>query len=416
MPNDDLANLADTLQHLGGAGAGALDEPALLAATHALIAQRDLAPGLTLAVSLALDRASLLLSVQLHGLTLWSTTLRDGKLGERWTANQGVLKEDLAFTVDLEAGELEVSGDVCVLAPGGYRCAHFDDVLVRWSPAIGLVGDDAVSHAPVVAEGPFGPSRSIVPTVTRIPVDRVARAGTDVGNIVKETYFAEHPDFVFNVCFAVGAFPIGGPGPYTNPESPWFNVFVGYYQIDCPKPAWTRPFGYDLGPGGRAVRFDDVLRIGKADWNYFSNFMYGVPRGAIAPFDVPDPGAVCSVVGERVVGASRWDLVDVDGFSAVTAYTTCPSDLVDNTPLTRLWRVTYGEPSNVPGGGASFPGTRMRARLYMAFSEDADAFHTRLFGGTVNKTFDGPTNDALLAEQMQAVEAVIVQHYPKLGF
>jgi hypothetical protein len=52
----------------------------------------------------------------------------------------------------------------------------------------------------------------------------------------------------------------------------------------------------------------------------------------------------------------------------------------------------------------------------MAYTEDAEAYHTYLFGGTVNKAFDGPQNDAFLADQLVACQAVIEAHYPTLGF
>jgi hypothetical protein len=290
-------------------------------------------------------------------------------------------------------------------------------VLVAFCPTLGAVGGELLAHPPAVDAGGAGASQSIVPTITRIPVSARPRIGTPVGSMVKAALFADTPDFDFNVCFAVGPFRPFRAGAYGNPTSPWFNVFVGYYQIDCPRPAWTRPFGYTSASPGAAIAFDDILRIGKADWNYFSNWMYGVPLSAITPYDQPDPGVICTVLDRVTIGQRQWDQVDVDGLTAVSAYQAPGSTLLaDNTVLTPLWRVTYGEPESVPGFDASFIGTQLHARLYMAWSEDASGFHTYLFGGTVNKAFDAAGNPQFLADQMTACEAVIAEHYPTLGF
>lgn len=48
--------------------------------------------------------------------------------------------------------------------------------------------------------------------------------------------------------------------------------------------------------------------------------------------------------------------------------------------------------------------------------EDASAYHTVLFGGTINKAFDGPHNDQQLTEQLTACETVMTAYYPALGF
>lgn len=398
-----------------------IDTPRALSLTQVPLGRATLVPGVTVAASLSLDRARVRFDVMIFRLVVWSATLEEGKTCTRWSGNQGLFKEDVELGADLARGELTLNGTVCVRELDGWTCHQFDDeVVLAWSPMVGAVGGQIHAHPPVLDPATLPPSRSIVPTITRIPVDTVPRLGTPVGRLVKETFFEHLPDFVFNVCFSVGDFPLAGPGNYGDPRSPWFNVFVGYYQIDCPKPAWSRPFGYEPGAeGAMSPRFDDVLRIGKADWNYFSNWMYGVPIEAVRPFDAMDPDVRCALLGRRTVGSSAWDLVDLDGFSAVTAYqSSAPgaASLVENTVLTDLWRVTYGEPNSQPGRDTSFVGSRMHARLFMAFTEDEEAHHTYLFGGTVNKAFDGPMNDAFLAEQLTACQAVIEAHYPTLGF
>ncbi|APR87185.1 hypothetical protein A7982_12534 [Minicystis rosea] len=405
---------------LGGLEAPAPDPWSWFSATRIDLGRKELVPGVEVALSLAHDRASAVLEVLFHGLVVFRASLDEEKLTERFSGHQGLFKEDLTFTIDLREGEITIGGDLCVRGLGGWACTRFTDhVLVAWSPTIGAVGGSIQAHPPQINDPSAGPSRSIVSTIMRIPIDTVPRLGSEVGSMVKKTFFADVPDFLFNVCFSVGAFSLGGPGLYGNPTSPWFNVFAGYYQIDCPKPSWSRPFGYDIAGSAPAVRYDEVLRIGKSDWNYFSNWMYGVPLDAIVPYDAPDPDVRCATMGREKVGRSQWDLVDLDGFSAVSAYqSSAPgaAQLVENTILTPMWRLTFGEPESLPGRDTSFLGTKMHARLYMAFTEDEGAYHTYLFGGTVNKAFDGPENTRLLEEQLASCRGIIEGYYSSLGF
>jgi len=402
----------------------AFEPRTFLARTSRLGGRAQVVPGLELAWSVPLDLSSLTVDILGNGIVLWSTVLTPGRATEKWTGNQGLFKEDIELSADFTLGEVTVSGVVCHRAPEGWQCFRFPQtVLVAWSPTLGAVGGQVEAHPPQITDPTFGTSNSIVPTITRIPVDTVDRIGTPVGKLVKQALFPTTPDFVFNVCFSVGPFHPFLPGAYGDPTSIWFNVFAGYYEIDCPKPAWTRPFGYNLaeagGPTGATPNFDDLVLVGKADWNYFSNWMYGVPLEVVQPYDKPDPGVVCRYLGRQTVATRQWDLVDIDGFSAVSAYQSdAPgaARLADNTPLTPLWRVTYGEPKSQPSQDTSFPGTSMHAQLLMAYTEDDTTYRTYLFGGTVNKSFDRAQNATFMTEQMAACRQVISEHYASLGF
>lgn len=418
----DIARPEGAANAQEGLSQEALDVGPLLRDTPALQGKVAIVPGFELAYEVAMSRAHVELSVLAMGLVVWRTMLSADKPVDRISAKQGPFKEDLTFRVDLGEGEIRARGEVCVwdVAKGAYDCKELvDEVLVAFSPTLGEVGGSPIAHAPVVSDREVGDSSSVVPNITRIPVDDVNRLGTPVGKLVKERLFRDKPEFLFNVCFAVGKFLPLLPGTYGDPRSIWFNVFVGYYEIVAPKPAWQRPFGYDLVNGRGRVRFDEVLAIGKADWNYFSNWMYGVPLEHVQRFDQPDAGTRTSDLGRVTVGTKQWDLVDVDGFSAVSAYQSGAkgaAKLVDNTSLTPLWRTTYGEPRSVEGFDESFFGTMMRAKLYMSFREDAASFSTYLFGGTVNKAFDGKGNDHFMDVQLEACRKVMLEYYPGLGF
>lgn len=413
----------DRLGSLGAPSDESLDRARLFHATPAITGTVDLAGDLALTYSIPFDRSRIDLEAHVRGLVVWRATLDETRPMAKLRGNHGVVKADIVVSADLRLGELRVHGDVCpcdaeMLA---FSTVPFDNhVVCAFSPSLGEVDGKITAHAPMVRDPDIGASESVVLTITRIPVDMKQRVGTPVGNIVKQRLFPTTPDFVFNVCFAVGPFGLFAPGKYGDPTSPWFNVFLGYYQIDAPKRGWTRPFGYDPANPAAPVLLDELLVLGKADWNYFSNWMYGVPMATVTPYDAPDTRVTKTYAGRTAIGARTFDVVDLDGFTAVSAYQSTAAGatrLADNVPvLTRLWRHTYGEPGSVDGHPVSFVPTTMHARFYMTYFEDADAYHTCLFGGTVNKAFDAALNDRFLAEQLGACEAVLKQHYPRLGF
>jgi len=248
-----------------------------------------------------------------------------------------------------------------------------------------------------------------------------------VGKLVKEAFFPDDPPFLFNVAFSCGDPGIFGKGLYTDPRSIWFNVFFGYYEIDAPCSTWARPFGYRAAAPGAAVEFADVVRIGKADWNYFSNHVYGVPLAAIRPLDAIDMGTVTRRdLGRKRIGDSWWDHIELDGVEVVSAYT-APGEKgrLEDTDgfFSRIWRAIFGRPCPRPGATPSFVPTRMRAELYMAWTKAKDVdvngpvWRTLIFGGTVRSDHpDGAAARRFLDRQLAAVEKVMVHAHPKDGF
>lgn len=268
-----------------------------------------------------------------------------------------------------------------------------------FDPTPGRVGNSVWAHPPVVNDPQLGRSRSVVPIINRIHIQDPPGWGARMGAIAKRTFFPACPAFVFNVCFAVGDFSLVlQPGLYGDPHSHWFNVFMGYYQLDAPKTTWTRPFGYESANPRAQIMFEDVLRLGKSDWNYFSNYMYGVPEDCIEPYNRLDP-TPWQNLGRVMIGQTMWDSIEIEDVEVVSAYESGASDarrLVYNSVLTPLWRRTFGLPCPRPDFSQSFISTKLRAQMYMSFSEDQDSYHTVLFGGTVNKSFPAALNERFL--------------------
>ena len=298
-----------------------------------------------------------------------------------------------------------------------------------------MVGDvDNRFRAPEVQlDSPrFGKSEGL-PFVMEIKVDGARSEPAGVGQKVDEVFFPHQKNLLFNVSFACGK-PRGlfRTGVYGDPRSIWFNVFFGYYQIDVVEQEWGRPFGYEAD--GKTVHWQDVLRIGKSDWNYFSNWMYGVPDAAIDPCNQPLRGknTTTSHRGRQAVNGRAWDILELDNVDVVSAYANGRpgKQLVERELWSLLWRASYGFPLNkAVVEQESFFSVPMQARLYMAFREvkndndlDNPTFQTFLFGGTINKFYSNksPThakdNADFLEAQMASVEQVMRQSYADLGF
>lgn len=202
-------------------------------------------------------------------------------------------------------------------------------------------------------------------------------------------------------------------------------MFFGYYEIDVLKREWGRPFGYE--DDGRTVRFEDVVRIGKADWNYFSNHLYGVPEEAIRPFNAIDMSTTQTQnLGRQKVGPAFWDMIRVANVSVVGPYVSRHDGQslinVDFPPIvSTAWRFAFGTyPDDDAGPPTSFAGTTMSGEFYMSYMEDQvegeEVYETYLFGGTVNEGFpDKAENRRFLDLQLASVRNVIAQQ-EGLGF
>lgn len=293
----------------------------------------------------------------------------------------------------------------------------------------------------------FGTSFGM-PMAVEININNKKSMPEDVGKIVKEKLFSDN-DYkdktaIFNVCFSCGKGSIIQGGTYTDPTSHWFNVFFGYYEIDVPQKAWGRPFGYQQLNGSMEVNFQDLLRIGLADWNYFSNYLYGVPlKKASQYLNTSDPKVTTRYIDRMQIKQKTWDYVEIDNFEVVSAYTARgkEDELEERSIWTGLWRRSYGYPHPRKGFNENFFPCRMKAHFYMAFGEGHDhdlnetAYKTYIFGGTINHNihldnkayakkcglkvaqFSKDTyNEEFLQEQMKSIRKVIEKKYYHLGF
>lgn len=358
---------------------------------------------------------SVLVGVAWRGRVLLSRRFHrhDDPKGPR--VNLPFLRIDLRAWVDVFAGEIETVGQVAVRPLVGRWRALLDSerrVRIRFDPAVGEIGGRLEVEEPVVDA--YGGSQLCTPAILRMHVDPEERAISDAGRLVKDTLFPDHPPFVFNTIACVGAADAEARGAYGDPTSVWFNVFFGCYQIDATKSDWNRPFGYRSADGSDSdIEFDDIIRLGKADWNFFSNWMYGVPRSAVDRHN-----AIEATPGEQQttrIGDTLWHGASLGDVVCVSTYESDADGaerLVENSKIDDIWQRAFGLPNPQPGMAQSFVPTTLYAELYMAYQEDDVAYHTVICGGTANVGAD----ERFIGAQMAAIRTVIENAYPTCGF
>ena len=363
---------------------------------------------------------SVLVEVRWRGIRLNRQRFRRGNEHNTWKLSLPlVLQGRLGLWVDMFAGEIVGEGEIAVrpFVGGWHQIVDVPrDVLVSFDPAIGEIGGSAAVTEPVVDDPRYGRSQLCTPAILRMHVDDGERAISDAGRLVKQTLFPDHPPFLFNTIACVGPPDEKGLGAYPDPNSIWFNTFFGCYEIVAAKKDWSRPFGYESAAGAEsAIAFDDIARLGKADWNFFSNWMYGVPVGAIEPYDAIGALENTQSPEPERIGRTLWHSAVVDGLECVSTYESTAEGaarLVTNSLIDDVWRRAFGLPNPQPDRTESFVPTALRAEFLMAYSEDEEAYRTLIGGGTATI----PVDEEFLAAQMAAMRRTIEQAYADSGF
>jgi hypothetical protein len=336
------------------------------------------------------------------------------------------VRAHVAATADYFAGAVLLTAQVSVFdsarSPGVWvpLLDIENKVLFTFDPCGGELHGVAAVVAPVVPASPWGPSGAPSHGITRIHVTDEARQLTDIGRLVKRKLFPDHPPFTFNVLACCGS-PTGaatGPGTYSDPDSIWFNVFYGSYQLDCAKSdGWQRPFAYESAAGIESVpHAEDIVRLGKADWNWFSNYLYGVPAAACDRCSGVDMQRVHQFPRPMAtIGTTQWHVLtmhDIEVASCYESQAPGAERLVINSVLTPGWRLSFGMPCPKPDHPVSFVPTRLNTTVTMTYWEDATAYHTLMAGGTAPHGSD----PAFLDAQTKACQTFLASNFPGAGF
>ncbi len=383
----------------------------------------DLGHGVTITFSFP-GRNEISASLEWLGVSLVSGTLNPAAAHLADRVDDARVRADCGIDVDFLTGVVTWSGDVALAEGSGVteKWVNIFNIsngaLLNFDPAVGEIADSVTVNFPVVTSAEWSSSVLSSPTVVRIHVADGWRELANVGSIVKSEMFAAYSPFTFNVVACCGQTEPGQPGLYGNPNSVWFNIFFGIYQLDCAKAdGWTRPFAYESANGVNSQpHHEDIVRLGKSDWNWFSNYVYGVPHDECAKYSAIDMSTITFTPQTTLtLGTSQWHHSTFSGIEVVSAYESNAAgagQLVDNCVISPVWRESFGLPSPQSNFSASFIPTTLMASVDMAYWEDDDAFHTVVFGGT--SAVDSPVE--FITAQLAATRAIIATSYPQRGF
>jgi len=229
-----------------------------------------------------------------------------------------------------------------------------------------------------------------------------------VGRLAARSLFpaARFPRFTVRTFSAFARPSRGRPGGWADPAAPLYALRFGAWEVEAEAALWRQPFGYR--DDGR-LDPETLVRLVKADWNYFTAYAWGVPLDAVAACDRLEGAAIHVAQGGRVrVGERGWDRLLLDGVDVAAPglgqdgrRPVAPDALV-----AALWRFGLGvaPPAAV---GPSFAPVRLRLRLRISHRSSVDEDRGRLHHTAIlfaAARDDDPGAEALLDRQERGLD------------
>ena len=268
-----------------------------------------------------------------------------------------------------------------------------------------------------IVDPEIGPSTSIHVPMRYWVHEASSGFPAGVGRTMYRKYFADTPGLVLTVLFASSRPDLRRRSHFADPDSIWFNVFYGCYEIEVDAERWGRPFAYvpaaGHGEDAFTVHTPDLARIVKADWNLLSNGIYGVDADELARVESL---GLSEVRGAYLGRISRpgWDRsFDLAELSDVTVVNPncahAPRGFVQ-----RVWRLAFG----THAGARAVASSQLRLRAYVAWRREGNSFRTTVFGGCVNQRFDElePERNARFLDLQMGVLEHALARQKGLGF
>lgn len=320
-------------------------------------------------------------------------------------------------------------------------------------PTVGEISDKIFSNPIKINKKFCGRKSTSYKTIMEIIIDRESKSLSGCGKLVYDIYFEDYPKMLLNVCYSCGKPNIFRKGGYGDPLSIWYNVFLGYWEVDVLVNDLNRPYGYTINKNGfRSINKKEVLAIIKSDWNYFSNHIYGVPIEFI-------DGDIKSVSNfnkevkvfkkQKIINGKKWDHLHLNDVKVVTTYQfTDGAKFKKHSFYTPLWHILFGKPLspkknidevlnkiNISKISSFFP-TSMDGEIFMTYDivKDVDlnglAYRTYFFGGSkhnhypliksmltgIDKELLNKENEIFLQTQMIEVQKIIEKKFSNHGF
>jgi hypothetical protein len=243
----------------------------------------------------------------------------------------------------------------------------------------------------------------ILPGETRAPSPfplrfRLRDAGLrrfSVEGLAKRTFLADAPELDLRVYFEVGRGSADGTAPYADPTSPWFNVFLGSYEVRVARD-WPRPFGF-LDSAASQPNLEAIARLGMADWGWLSSYMAGCrPPAAFAGRVNVEP---LQLGVSLDIGRTRWQAA-----TFVVRGVPAPVPAHWRSPLVPVWRAAFAGGSRWGDGAAgSLPAVDMTVFLFARAYASRAHWHTIVSGGSVSHLVAAPEREQRLEQQRAGI-------------
>lgn len=236
--------------------------------------------------------------------------------------------------------------------------------------------------------------------------------GLQVGKIIKRLMFQDYPDFYVNIIASSPIVNNNGISDFPNPQSHWFNVFYGFYEIDLPIHSFSSPFGFD---SNNHVIPIEIIKFGLCDWNIITSYLYGVPYELCEENVKITGNEKMSVINDSIkIGKYFYKEIEFSDILVTSSYP-AKSKLDTHSPIAKLLQKEWGIYNYIKGYDIPFPTVRMAGRFYItsmiSYNHDINCFcyKTIVAGGVVNMNHPDPHfNQEFLNKQMQSIRQSIL--------
>ena len=268
-------------------------------------------------------------------------------------------------------------------------------VLARFDPATGEVSGSTAVHEPVVDHPVYGRSQLCSPTILRIHVADVDRWVSDVGRTAKRRPCSRTRSRSRSTWSPASELPpTASPGSTRTPNRSGSTCSSATTRSTARSRSGIdrSPTRIDALVGTTTPFVEDIVRLGEADWNWFSNWMYGVPAPVLRLHDRIEMNP-CHPARDR----SRSESARRTGITcgcrgsmwraATSATIQGRSVSFHNTVTQNMWHPHKFSvmPHPRPNYPESFIPTLGRRRPRPSRTEEDDAaYHTLMFGGTTD--------------------------------
>lgn len=229
----------------------------------------------------------------------------------------------------------------------------------------------------------------------------------NIGQIVKFELFKDHSEFKTKVAITSSK-PKGNYSEFLNPKSEWFNVLLILGKVEV---EWKdRPFGFTEN---LEVNKEDIYLYSKAVWNYFVNYIYGIPISECVKYNDIEDEHIQMISRKITIGNYDYIELDVVNLGTICGYSSWVSGgkgnyVVNDVILTPLWRRIFGKAKPRKSVMGMFEKCYMRLRIYLRFESVGNTFLSYINIASVNMGTSSRINEEFMEVQINALKSAII--------